>query len=47
VANSAAYIGMGKGYTLEDILYLTIPAIVGIAGFLGLGMLRFSKKDLK
>ena len=47
VANSAAYIGMGKSYTLEDVLYLTIPALVGIFGFTGLGILRFGKKDLK
>lgn len=47
VANSATYIGMGNGYTLGDILYLTIPALVGIAGFTGLGLARFSKKDLK
>ncbi len=47
VANSASYIGMGTSYTLEDVLYLTIPAIVGIVGFTGFGMLRFGKKDLK
>jgi hypothetical protein len=47
VGNAATYIGMGTKYTTEDVLYLTIPAIVGIFGFLGLGLLKFNKKDLK
>lgn len=47
VGNSAAYIGMGTSYSMEDVLYLTIPACVGILGFLGMGLLKFNKKDLK
>lgn len=47
VGNSAMYIGMGTEYSLEDVLYLTIPATVGILGFLGMGLLKFNKKDLK
>ena len=41
------YIGMGSAYTLEDVLYLTIPAAVGTLGFTGLGLLTFNRKDLK
>lgn len=47
VGNSAAYIGMGTKYTLEDVLYLTTPAIVGTLSFTALGLLGFQKKDLK
>lgn len=47
VGNSVTYIGMGTQYILEDVLYLTIPAGVGILGFIGHGLLRFNKKDLK
>lgn len=47
VGNAASYIGMGTSYTLEDVLYLTLPAGVGILGFLGLGLGIFNKKDLK
>lgn len=47
VGTAATRIGMGTGYTAEDVLYLTVPASVGIAGFLGLGLIRFNKKDLK
>lgn len=47
VGNGALYIGVGTSYTLEDVLYLTIPPVVGIAGFLGYGLLKFNKKDLK
>ena len=47
VCNSAAYIGMGTGYNWKDVLYLTIPAITGILGFVGLGLWKFNKKDLK
>lgn len=47
VGNAATYIGMGVEYTLEDVLYLTIPATVGILGFTGFGLLSFGKKDLK
>lgn len=47
VGNAVSYIGMGDSYTVEDVLYLTVPACTGIAGFLGLGLLGFGKKDLK
>ncbi len=47
VGNAAAYIGMGTKYTLKDVLYLTIPALTGLLGFTGLGLLKFNKKDLK
>lgn len=47
VGNSAQYIGMGTEYSVKDLLYLTIPPIVGIFSFLGLGILKFNKKDLK
>lgn len=47
VGNAASYIGMGTSYTLEDVLYLTLPVGVGILGFLGLGLGVFNKKDLK
>lgn len=47
VGNATVYIGMGTKYTLEDVLYLTIPTIAGILGFTGLGIWRFHKKDLK
>lgn len=47
VGSAATYIGMGTKYTLKDVLYLTIPSIVGILGFTGFGILRFKKKDLK
>ena len=47
VTSGAVYIGAGTKYTMKDILYLTVPAIVSILGFLGLGLWRFNKKDLK
>ena len=47
VGTASAYIGMGTEYTLKDVLYLTIPAGVGILGFTGLGLWSFNKKDLK
>lgn len=47
VGTSISYIGMGTEYTLEDVLYLTLPALAGIAGFTALGLHRFNKKDLK
>lgn len=47
VGNSAAYIGMDTEYVLEDVLYLTLSPILGTLGFLGLGLWRFNKKDLK
>lgn len=47
LANASSYIGSGSAYNLEDVLYLTLPALVGGAGFVGLGLLKFRKKDLK
>lgn len=47
VGNAAAYIGTGTEYSVEDVLYLTIPALVGIGGLTGLGLWRFNKKDIK
>ena len=47
VFNGAAHIGTGTAYTLKDMLYLTIPPVVGTLGFIGLGLLSFNKKDLK
>lgn len=47
VFNATAYIGIGDKYSLTDVLYIIVPALSGIIGFLGLGILRFKKKDLK
>ena len=47
VGTAATRIGMGTEYSVEDALYLTVPASIGIAGFLGLGLIQFNKKDLK
>lgn len=47
VGNATAYIGTGSEYALEDVLYLILPASIGTLGFVGLGLLKFNKKDLK
>lgn len=47
VGTAALYIGTGTKYTLEDVLYHTVPVIAGILGFTGLGLWQFNKKDLK
>ena len=44
---SASHIGTGITYSLTDVLCLLIPAIVGTALILTLGMFVFRKKDLK
>ena len=44
---SYSYIGVGESYSLKDVLYLVITPLVGAGGLLGLGMLKFGKKDLK
>ncbi len=44
---AATTLGTGTSYTLEQILYATIPSLVGIAVFVGLGLLVFRKKDVK
>ena len=47
VGMSTMHIGAGNSYTLSDVLYLTLTPLTGILGFLGLGLLTFSKKDMK
>lgn len=47
IGMSTAYIGTGDSYSLADVLYLTLPALAGIAGFVSLGIVGFNKKDLK
>lgn len=47
VGRASSYIGIGYSYDLEDVLYLTFPPLIGSAGFAGLGLLHFRKKDLK
>ncbi len=46
VAGMFSEIG-SKEYSLSDILYILIPSLIGIFGFVGLGLLKFNKKDLK
>lgn len=47
IGNAGRYIGAGDSYTLEDRLFLTIPAITGILMCTSLGLVSFNKKDLK
>ena len=47
IGSSVSYIGSGTAYTAKDVLYLTIPPVLGILGFTGLSLWRFNKKDLK
>ncbi len=47
VATSTMYIGTGTEYTLKDVLYLTIPSLIGIIGFVAHGLFKFNKRDLK
>lgn len=47
VASAVTYIGTGAKYTCKDLVYLILPSTVGILGFLGLGLRKFNKKDLK
>jgi len=47
VGNSTMYVGAGTTYTLEDVLYILLPPVAGIVGFLSLGLIKFNKKDLK
>lgn len=47
VCNSAYYIGIVESYSIKDVLYIVLPPVIGAAGFLGLGMLKFRRKDLK
>ena len=47
VGTASSRIGMGTSYSLEDILYNAVPPIIGTIGFVGLGLIKFNKKDLK
>ncbi len=47
IGNAGRYIGVGDSYTLEDRLFLTIPAITGILMCTSFGLVSFNKKDLK
>lgn len=47
VGMAVNYIGAGTSYTVEDVLYLTLPPLVGTAGFLSLGLYSFNRKNLK
>lgn len=47
VGRAVSYIGNGTTYTAKDVLYLTLPPLAGILGFVGLGIIGFRKKDLK
>ena len=47
ICNATTQIGAGDHYTLEDALYLVLPSLIGILSFLGLGLWKFNKKDLK
>lgn len=47
VFGAVNYIGTGTAYTWKDVLYLTVPAVVGILGMTGFGYRQFGKKDLK
>ena len=44
---NASYIGQGITYSATDVLCFLIPAIVGTALILTLGIFVFRKKDLK
>lgn len=45
--NSSMTIGTSTEYATKDVLYIVLPALAGILGLLGLGALKFKKKDLK
>lgn len=47
IGSAAAYIGMGNSYSITDVLYFTLPSLLGILAFTGLGLRKFNKKDLK
>jgi ABC-type transport system involved in multi-copper enzyme maturation permease subunit len=47
VGNSVTYIGGGTEYTVKDVLYLTLPPIALTFLLVGMGTLRFNKRDLK
>ena len=47
VFGAYAYIGNGTEYAWKDVLYLVIPASVGILSFVSFGFWKFNRKDLK
>lgn len=47
VGSAVSFIGTGTQYSTKDVLYLTVPPLLGILGFTGMGLLTFRKKDLK
>ncbi len=47
IGTASAYIGTGSSYTPEDVIYHTVTPIIGTAGFLTLGLVKFNKRDLK
>ena len=47
IFNSSAKIGLDTSYQAEDVLYYVFTPLVLSCGMLGLGVWRFSKRDLK
>jgi len=47
IFNSYMYIGNGTSYTLKDVAYNVLVPVIGTAGLLGWGTLKFNRKDLK
>ena len=47
VFNSSSTIGTDTVYIFEDVIYYVIVPLAGALGLIGLGMLRFRRKDLK
>lgn len=47
VFNSSATIGTGTAYNFEDVIYYAVVPVAGGLGLLGLGLLKFRRKDLK
>ena len=47
IAGVAPSLGANSTFTLEDVMYLMLPSLLGITAFLLLGLRKFNKKDLK
>lgn len=47
IFNSHMYIGNGTSYALKDVAYNVLVPVIGTAGLLGWGTLKFNRKDLK
>lgn len=47
IFNSQMYIGKGTSYELKDVAYNLLVPVIGTAGLLGWGTLKFNRKDLK